>query len=197
METNPRKIGPPQVIEGVVEWLIPCEYRDETVGDLCERYVSPRQFILDAAEMLRFVVTGQLHRLGESYTATWLMNLLWMTACLTLIVSARGGFLSTFVPLALFGLAYRLQMNGSTGRAPERGGLLHRLRSELTRKRDRLWSGPANVAEALFFVVLAVWTNLTALLALSVLWFFIRKANQKTARALQEKIDALNASEKK
>ena len=42
-----------------------------------------------------------------------------------------------------------------------------------------------------------LWTNLAAFLALSILWIFIRKSNRETARALQEEIDALDASRRK
>ena len=166
-------------------------------------------------------------RSSQAFRATWAMNILWLIAFLSLIVtnteaipaSVQGrDFLFTFAPIAVFFLIYRLQMNVLSGSAPS---LSHRHRDELLRKRDTLWGSDRTrsstwyaCAEALFFAVLAlplciavwsgvfghganvdwirVWTNLTALLILALVWIYIRQSNRNTARVLQEEIDALD-----
>ena len=115
-----------------------------------------------------------------------------------------------------FAIAFRLNKN-ALDRTVRKDGIASVFqdpnRRELTRKRDSLWGHDTNAAEILAFLLLAlplciapfssnvdwlsVGTNSAAFLALLVLWVYIRKANQKTARALQEEIDALNQSSKK
>jgi hypothetical protein len=84
-------------------------------------------------------------RSRRAFRATWAMNILWLIAFLSLIVtnteafpaSVQGrDFLFTFAPIAVFFLIYRLQMNELSGSAP---GLRNRHRDELLRKRDTLW----------------------------------------------------------
>lgn len=181
-------------------------------------------------------------RSRQAYRNTWAINLLWMAAGQALILtntdvvrhslpdSEIRDFFFVLIPMVIFAIAYRLQMQGPVGPQPERAPLFGHERNELARRRDNLWSGgPVEKAdapgsgllsktEALFFAMLALplflplvgwvsgytpsanvdwvrlWGNLAAFLALSVLWIFIRKSNRKAARALQEEIDALDAS---
>ena len=160
-----------------------------------------------------------------SYRLTRNMNVLWMIAALAIAMTspdtvptlmAHQSFFFVFLPIAVFAIAFRLNQNALDGTL-RKDGIVSVFqdpnRRELTRKRDSLWGHDANAAEILAFVLLAlplciapfssnvdwlsVGTNSAAFLALSVLWVYIRKANQKTARALQEEIDALNKSSKK
>ena len=55
-------IGPPHIIEAVVERLVPRPFRDCVMGDLSERYASPRQYLRDVARMLPVLVAGQVRR---------------------------------------------------------------------------------------------------------------------------------------
>jgi hypothetical protein len=53
---------PPVLIDAVVRALIPPACREHVIGDLWERYRSPRQFVLDAAGTIPFVVASQIRR---------------------------------------------------------------------------------------------------------------------------------------
>ena len=53
---------PPHIIEVVVERLVPGPFRDCVMGDLSERYASPRQYLRDVARMLPVLVAGQVRR---------------------------------------------------------------------------------------------------------------------------------------
>src|SRR6187549_1231387 len=57
METNP-----PKLIERFVGMLIPEPCREHVLGDLCERYKSPGQYILEALSTLPFVLASRLRR---------------------------------------------------------------------------------------------------------------------------------------
>jgi len=53
---------PPVLIDAVVRALIPPACREHVIGDLWERYRSPRQFVLDAVRTIPFVVASQIRR---------------------------------------------------------------------------------------------------------------------------------------
>ena len=53
---------PPKVIERVVQLLMPPASREHVLGDLSERYVSPRQYLVDALRTLPFVVVSRVRR---------------------------------------------------------------------------------------------------------------------------------------
>src|SRR5262245_33562935 len=57
METRP-----PEIIERIVAWLIPPMSREHVLGDLSERYTSPRQYVLDAMRTLPFVIASRVRR---------------------------------------------------------------------------------------------------------------------------------------
>ncbi len=57
METRP-----PVLIETVVRLLVPPVAREHVLGDLAERYVSPRQYVVDAIRTVPFVVVSQIRR---------------------------------------------------------------------------------------------------------------------------------------
>ena len=53
---------PPKVIERVVQLLMPPASREHVLGDLSERYVSPRQYLVDALRTLPFVLVSRVRR---------------------------------------------------------------------------------------------------------------------------------------
>ena len=57
METRP-----PALIEEIVRVLTPPACREHVLGDLSERYASPRSYILDALRTLPFVVMSRIRR---------------------------------------------------------------------------------------------------------------------------------------
>lgn len=57
METRP-----PVLIETVVKLLVPPAAREHVLGDLAERYSSPRQYVVDAIRAIPFVVASQIRR---------------------------------------------------------------------------------------------------------------------------------------
>lgn len=57
METRP-----PEVIERLVHALVPPASREHVLGDLHERYVSPRRYLMDALRTLPFVVASRVRR---------------------------------------------------------------------------------------------------------------------------------------
>ncbi len=57
---------PPKAMERVVGWLIPPACREEVLGDLHERYTSPRQYFLDVARTVPLVVVSQIRRTADA-----------------------------------------------------------------------------------------------------------------------------------
>ena len=53
---------PPALIDAVVRRLVPPDCREHVVGDLWERYTSPRQYVLDAVRTIPAVVASQIRR---------------------------------------------------------------------------------------------------------------------------------------
>jgi hypothetical protein len=53
---------PPEMIEKLVRALTPPASREHVLGDLNERYVSPRQYLLDALCALPFLIASRLRR---------------------------------------------------------------------------------------------------------------------------------------
>lgn len=54
--------GPPEIIEAVVRALVPPASREHVLGDLRERYVSPRRYVVDALRTVPFVVASRIRR---------------------------------------------------------------------------------------------------------------------------------------
>src|SRR5262245_16699718 len=57
METRP-----PKLIEDIVGKLIPSACREHVLGDLCERYESPIQYILESIQILPFIIASRIRR---------------------------------------------------------------------------------------------------------------------------------------
>lgn len=64
MEPAPPQMepGPPKVIEAIVGLLTPPACREHVLGDLHERYASPRQYIVDAVSTLPLVILSRIRR---------------------------------------------------------------------------------------------------------------------------------------
>lgn len=58
-ETKP---GPSRMLEAIVSLLLPADYREHVVGDLHERYTSPRQYRAEAARTTLAVIWSQFRR---------------------------------------------------------------------------------------------------------------------------------------
>lgn len=56
------KTRPPALIESAVRLLVPPAAREHVLGDLSERYSSPRQYVVDALRTIPFVVASQIRR---------------------------------------------------------------------------------------------------------------------------------------
>src|ERR1041384_7011861 len=72
METRP-----PALIEKLVRALIPPASREHVVGDLNERYVSPRQYLLDALRALPYLIASRLRRTTHPIAVPLLAAFLW------------------------------------------------------------------------------------------------------------------------
>ena len=68
---------PPKVIERVAQLLMPPASREHVLGDLSERYVSPRQYLVDAVRILPFVVLSRVRRTSNPPLDTAVVVLLW------------------------------------------------------------------------------------------------------------------------
>jgi hypothetical protein len=53
---------PPHKLESIVGWFIPPVCREEVLGDLCERYRSPAQYIFEALRVVPCVILGRIRR---------------------------------------------------------------------------------------------------------------------------------------
>jgi hypothetical protein len=59
------KQGPPKNVETIVALLTPPARREEVLGDLHERYASPRQYVVDAIRAVPLVVASQIRRTSD------------------------------------------------------------------------------------------------------------------------------------
>jgi len=79
MESEPQvEARPPVLMESVVRLLVPPAAREHVLGDLAERYSSSRQYLLEAARTVPFVLVSQIRR--TTYFALWPMVALMLTS---------------------------------------------------------------------------------------------------------------------
>ena len=71
---------PPKVIERVVQLLMPPASREHVLGDLSERYLSPRQYLVDALRILPFVLVSRVRRTCNPQLDTAVVVMLWFWA---------------------------------------------------------------------------------------------------------------------
>jgi len=71
---------PPKVIERVVQLLMPPASREHVLGDLSERYVSPRQYLVDALRTLPFVLVSRVRRTCNPPLDAAVVVMLWFWA---------------------------------------------------------------------------------------------------------------------
>ena len=69
--------GPPEVAERVVRWLLPPASREHVLGDLHERYESPRRFVLEGLKTLPFVIASRLRRTVNPGLSAFLALYFW------------------------------------------------------------------------------------------------------------------------
>src|SRR5262245_31327768 len=62
MGRSPMEARPSPIAEAIVGRLLPPSCREVVLGDLHERYVSDRQYALDAIRTIPFVIWGQIRR---------------------------------------------------------------------------------------------------------------------------------------
>ena len=67
MEPEPEmETGPPALIESIVRLLTPPASREHVLGDLCERYRSPGQYVRDAVRTVPFVLASRIRRTSSA-----------------------------------------------------------------------------------------------------------------------------------
>ena len=72
METRP-----PEVIERIVRVLVPPVSREHVIGDLSERYVSPRQYLVDALRTVPFVIASRIRQTQHPVAVAFISIFLW------------------------------------------------------------------------------------------------------------------------
>lgn len=70
--------GPPTLIERIVAWSIPPAAREHVLGDLRERHISTRQYLVDAIRVVPFVIWSQVHRATDGLLLGLQASALWM-----------------------------------------------------------------------------------------------------------------------
>ena len=96
---------PPVVIESMVRLLVPPASREHVMGDLSERYRSPRQYLMDAFHSLPLIIASQVRRtlnIGR-------IGVVAITLFFLLNANARSSWLAAALPtlLATAGLILR------------------------------------------------------------------------------------------
>ena len=92
---------PPDVIEKIVRLLVPPASREHVLGDLSERYRSPRQYLMDVFHSLPLIIVSQVRRTsnigGLGVVAITLFGLLEANASNSWRVAGVPTFLATVV----------------------------------------------------------------------------------------------------
>jgi hypothetical protein len=57
--------GPSKTAEAIVGTLIPPVCREEVLGDLHERYISPRKYVLEALRTIPLVIVSRIRRTAD------------------------------------------------------------------------------------------------------------------------------------
>ncbi|MBV9505196.1 MAG: hypothetical protein JO323_09360 [Acidobacteriia bacterium] len=57
--------GPPKMIEAMAAFLIPSACREETLGDMRERYQSPARYLLESAQLIPCVIYSRIRRTAD------------------------------------------------------------------------------------------------------------------------------------
>ena len=90
---------PPAVIENIVRLLVPPASREHVMGDLSERYRSPRQYLTDAFQSLPLIIASQVRRTSNpgrlGVVAATLFGLLNANAHNSWLVAALPTLLAT------------------------------------------------------------------------------------------------------
>jgi hypothetical protein len=62
MERQQEHSRPPELMEKIVRLLVPPATREHVMGDLSERYRSPRQYLTEVLRSLPFIIVSQIRR---------------------------------------------------------------------------------------------------------------------------------------
>jgi hypothetical protein len=58
--------GPPKTLEAIVALLLPPVCREEVLGDLCEKYAGPGQYVLLAMRVVPCVIVSRIRRTADA-----------------------------------------------------------------------------------------------------------------------------------
>ncbi len=123
---------PPRELEALVGWLIPPARREEVLGDLYERYWSPRQYLLDAARTVPLVIASQIRRTTDAQLlliegfAAYLpfLTAAWLVSGATFLYE-QSGFARVAIPAAA---AFAALILGDAYSDPRKAAAYHRVR---------------------------------------------------------------------
>lgn len=107
--------GPSGIAEAVVWCLLPPAAREHVVGDLHERYVSPRQYFLDAASVVPCVILSRIRRTTDPAVLLMEALVLYLSFFAAAwykgpaeFLSQQNGLVRLAIPTAVALLAFRL-----------------------------------------------------------------------------------------
>jgi hypothetical protein len=112
METRP-----PEVVATLVRALVPPASREHVLGDLQERYVSPRGYLADALRVVPFIIASRLRRTTQPLLALFYGGFLWLGVFWgNQQASVFAALIPTLITLAV--LALRDVYRGATPKWP-------------------------------------------------------------------------------
>lgn len=117
METHP-----PEMIAKFVRALVPPACREHVLGDLQERYVSPRGYLADALRTIPFIIASRLRRTSHPLGLLFIAGFLWFAVFWgNQQASAFAALIPTVITLAA--LALRDVYRGVTPKWPRAAAL--------------------------------------------------------------------------
>jgi hypothetical protein len=117
METRP-----PEMIAKLVRALVPPASREHVLGDLQERYVSPRGYLADALRTIPFIIASRLRRTTQPLVALLFAGFLWFGVFWgNQQASVYAALIPTLITLAV--LALRDVYRGATPTWPRAAAL--------------------------------------------------------------------------
>src|SRR5580704_2914287 len=113
---------PSKAAEAIVAVLLPPACREEVLGDLHERYRSPRQYGLDALRTIPMVVLSRIRRTADPQVLLLQAFALYASFLGAAWMKGRGGPLRLAIPagIALLGMMLEDAYSKPGGRSPLR-----------------------------------------------------------------------------
>ena len=110
MEPKKVETGPPALIEAVVRLLTPPACREHVLGDLWERYKSPRQYLKDAMRTVPFVIVSRIRRTSSAPLLAFQALIVFATFAGPPLMPIRTAVSATVAAVAILALrqAYRV-----------------------------------------------------------------------------------------